>query len=109
VIQTLVAPLRTALDAKSSHAAQVSVLYYIPTRDFNLASCVFERNSALIVKPCLSTLENLMGFLPDVVPRTVHIQSVPGGNFNILGGHSVGHSEQKSVYVNVSYFERFPR
>jgi hypothetical protein len=26
-----------------------------------------------------------------------------------LGGHSSGHSEQESVYVHVSYSERFPR
>ena len=37
------------------------------------------------------------------------IQGVPGGNVNILGGHSIGHSKQKSVYVHVSYSERFPR
>jgi hypothetical protein len=28
---------------------------------------------------------------------------------NILGGHSIGHSKQKSVYVHVSYSEPFPR
>jgi hypothetical protein len=27
----------------------------------------------------------------------------------ILGGHINGHSKQKSVYVHVSYSERFPR
>jgi hypothetical protein len=26
-----------------------------------------------------------------------------------VGGHSIGHSKQKSVYVHVSYSERFPR
>jgi hypothetical protein len=26
-----------------------------------------------------------------------------------MGGHSIGHSEQKIVYVHVSYSERFPR
>jgi len=36
------------------------------------------------------------------------IQSVPGGNVNILGGHGTGHSKQKSVYVHLSYSERFP-
>jgi hypothetical protein len=30
------------------------------------------------------------------------IQSVPGG-------HGIAHSKQKSVYVHVSYSERFPR
>jgi hypothetical protein len=38
-----------------------------------------------------------------------YIQGVPGGNANILGGHNIGHSKQKSVYVHVSHFERFPR
>jgi hypothetical protein len=28
---------------------------------------------------------------------------------NILGGHSIGHSKQKSVYVHLSYSEQFPR
>jgi hypothetical protein len=37
------------------------------------------------------------------------IPSVPGGKVNILGGHSIGHSKQKSVYVHVSYSERVPR
>jgi hypothetical protein len=38
-----------------------------------------------------------------------YIQSGPGGKVSILGGHSIGHSKQKSVYVHVSYSERFPR
>jgi hypothetical protein len=38
----------------------------------------------------------------------LYIQSVLGGKVNILGDHSVGHSEQKIVYVHVSYSERFP-
>ena len=37
------------------------------------------------------------------------IQGVPGGNFNILGGHIIGHPKQKCVYVHVSYSERFLR
>jgi hypothetical protein len=36
------------------------------------------------------------------------IQSVPGGKVNILGGYSIGHSKEKSVYEHVSYSERFP-
>jgi hypothetical protein len=31
------------------------------------------------------------------------IQSVLGGKVNILGGHGIGNSKQKSVYVHVSY------
>jgi hypothetical protein len=37
------------------------------------------------------------------------IQDVPGGKVNILRGHSIVHSDQKSVYVHVTYSERFPR
>jgi len=37
------------------------------------------------------------------------MQSVPGGKVNILGGHSIGHSKQKTLYEHVSYSERFPR
>ena len=38
-----------------------------------------------------------------------NIQSVPGGEVNIMGGHSIGHSKQKTLYEHVSYSERFPR
>jgi hypothetical protein len=38
-----------------------------------------------------------------------YIQSVPGGKDNILGGHSIGHSKQKTLYEHVSYSERFTR
>jgi len=31
------------------------------------------------------------------------IQDVPGGNVNIVGGHSIGHSKQKCLYEHVSY------
>jgi hypothetical protein len=39
----------------------------------------------------------------------ISIQGVPGGKDNILGGHSIGHSKQKTLYEHVSYSERFPR
>jgi hypothetical protein len=39
----------------------------------------------------------------------IEIQSVPEEKVNILGGHSTGHSKQKSLYVLVSYSQRFPR
>jgi len=39
----------------------------------------------------------------------IYIQSVPGGMFNILGGYSIGHSKQKTLYEHVYYSERFPR
>jgi hypothetical protein len=35
-------------------------------------------------------------------------QGVPRGKVNILGGHSMGHSKEKSLYEHVSYSERFP-
>jgi hypothetical protein len=37
------------------------------------------------------------------------VQDIPGGKVNILGGLNMGHSKHKSVYVHVSYSERFPR
>jgi hypothetical protein len=37
------------------------------------------------------------------------IQGVPGGKISILGGHNIGHSKQKIIYVHVSYSEQFPR
>jgi hypothetical protein len=39
----------------------------------------------------------------------INIPGVPGGKVNILGGHSIGHSKEKSVYAHVSYYERFLR
>ena len=38
-----------------------------------------------------------------------NIQGVPGGNVNVLEGHSISHSKQKSVYVHVSYSKWFLR
>jgi hypothetical protein len=38
-----------------------------------------------------------------------YIQNVPWGKVSILGGHSTGHSKQKSVHTHVSSSERFPR
>jgi len=29
----------------------------------------------------------------------IYIEGVPGGNVSILGGHSVGHSKQKKLYM----------
>lgn len=34
---------------------------------------------------------------------------VPGGKVNILGGHNIGNSKIKSVYVHMFYSERFRR
>jgi len=38
-----------------------------------------------------------------------YMQGVLEGNVNILGGHSVAHSRQPTIHVQVSYCERFPR
>jgi hypothetical protein len=52
---------------------------------------------------------------PDLFPFRINseimnlIQSISGEEVNIPGGHSIGHSKQESVYVRVSYSERFPR
>jgi hypothetical protein len=37
-----------------------------------------------------------------------HTQIVQGGKVSTLRGHSIDHSKQKSVYVHMSYSERFP-
>jgi hypothetical protein len=37
----------------------------------------------------------------------LYIRDVPGGNINILGSHSIGHSKQKKVCVHVSNSERY--
>jgi hypothetical protein len=54
--------------------------------------------------------EFFMGYLT-LLSAALTVQGVPGGKFNILGGlsSSMGHSKQQSVYVHVSYSERFPR
>jgi hypothetical protein len=36
-----------------------------------------------------------------VTGGNVNIPGVTGGNVNILGGHTIGHSKQKSVYFTV--------
>jgi len=30
-----------------------------------------------------------------------YIQGVPGGKVSILGGHTIGHSKQKKLYMNM--------
>jgi hypothetical protein len=37
------------------------------------------------------------------------MEGVTEGKVSILGGHSIGHSKGISVYVHVTYSERFPR
>jgi hypothetical protein len=60
---------------------------------------------------CLGGLTQAVSAVGQWAKRSVsgHLQDVPGGKVNILGGHSSGHSKQNSVYVHVSYSERFPR
>jgi hypothetical protein len=43
------------------------------------------------------------------IPLCVSIQSAPGAKVSILGDYSIGHFKQESIYVHVSYSERFPR
>jgi hypothetical protein len=45
----------------------------------------------------------------NLINSHTHLERVPGGKVNILGGHNIGHSKQKSVYVHVPYFELFSR
>jgi hypothetical protein len=35
--------------------------------------------------------------------KVKYIQGVPGGNVNIMGGHTISHSKQTSVNVRVLY------
>jgi hypothetical protein len=44
----------------------------------------------------------------DTIQHLRHIQSVPGEKVNILGGHGISHSKQKTLNEHVSYSERFP-
>jgi hypothetical protein len=55
------------------------------------------------------TNRGTLSFLWRVLLNRVNtIQGVPGGKDNILVGHSIGHSKQKTLYEHVSYSERFP-
>jgi hypothetical protein len=38
---------------------------------------------------------------------TQTLQGIPTGEVNILGGHSIGHSREKTLYEHMSYSERF--
>jgi hypothetical protein len=38
-----------------------------------------------------------------------YTQIVPGGKVSNLGGHSTGHSKQKSVKIRMPYSEWFPK
>jgi hypothetical protein len=51
----------------------------------------------------LYTIQDVPGFI------VVYYTGRPGGKVNVLGGHSIGHSEQENIYLHVSYSERFPR
>jgi hypothetical protein len=68
------------------------------------------------------TLHFLCTNLPRTIARTYTLRRAssltcqlavytgyPRGKVNILGGHNIDHYKQKSVYVHVSYSERFPR
>jgi hypothetical protein len=46
---------------------------------------------------------HLVRFIVQTNICTTYIQGVPGGKDNILGGHSIGHSKQKTLYEYVSY------
>jgi hypothetical protein len=51
------------------------------------------------------------GIIETNIHTHIYIQGVPGGKLHIVGGHdsSIGHSKQKTVYVQVSFSERIPR
>ena len=60
--------------------------------------------STLIAQICLS--HTPQGLSWHLFPP---IQGVTGGKVNIVGGLRIGHSKQTSVYVDMSYSERFPK
>jgi hypothetical protein len=45
--------------------------------------------------------------IKSVIHMYVYIQEIPRRKVSILGGHSISHSKQNSVYVHVFYSERF--
>jgi hypothetical protein len=86
------------------------VVFHSPSQ----AKCWFNTLLSPLLLLSASFSTHCLSFVPfDAVvwdANSVHIQSVPGGKVNILGGHSIGHSKQKKiVYVHVSYSERLPR
>jgi hypothetical protein len=56
---------------------------------------------------CLQELPLITHRMPKA--HAMEMYAFPGGKVNILGGHSIGHSKQKSVYVHMPCSERFPR
>jgi hypothetical protein len=58
---------------------------------------------------CIKCSKGLLAFFYFHGSVHCYIQGVPGGKVNIMGGNSIGHSKQKTIYQHVSYSERFPR
>jgi len=61
-----------------------------------------EEDGKIIVKwaqEVVETLYNLLNFI--YIHIYIYIQGVPGGKVNILGGHSIGHSKQNYIHVNM--------
>jgi len=61
------------------------------------------------IKTHMCQVHNSLTLGTSPIDAILYIQNVRGGNVNILGGYSIGHSKQKTLYEHLSYSERFPR
>jgi hypothetical protein len=92
-------------------------MYFLHTGLFTLVylnSVALKMAVFLVTFLCLVTVSRALYInphpsFPSIPLSETYVQNVPGGKVNIVGGHSIGHSKQKNVYVHVSYSERFPR
>jgi hypothetical protein len=75
----------------------------------NCNKCDSHFKSSVVINIRQNVMSNRLKVV--MVPSFIEliIQGVPGGKVNIMGGHSIGHSKQKTFYQHVSYSERFPR
>jgi hypothetical protein len=98
--------------------ARITILridYYITICAFYFNSRVHGRNVEGEKRLCFQNLNynrgkrlltkrnksNFVIIVSTIHPVTIsYIQSVPGRKVNILGGHSIGHSNQKNVYLD---------
>jgi hypothetical protein len=70
-----------------------------------------QANSGIVaqIKPRPFPSTSILVHYSGIFLRLEAVHTVRGEKVNILGGHSIGYSKQKIIYVYVSYSERFPR
>jgi hypothetical protein len=95
------------------HSQRRIRFYWTPSNDGDVFSLhfFFWKNKTRLMRStcCLSVCVPPLLFIGNKPSLLFIIQCVPGGEVNILGGHSIGHSKEKTVCIHVSYSERFPR